>query len=450
MNLKQRIHRWQLAGLCLTMIIGLFGCAGAPADQEQSSSEQRRQTAADSLEALKQQRRSEDETQKESHIRIDPLGYGSRDVKTAYFFGNDLQDVFWVIDAKDRSRVFEGRLQQIPRKGDQTLVLRGDFSALTQPGEYYIQTAVIGQSPVFTIRQEGMQLIETQMLTAWDERSAGFAEQTQQEQFCDNAAGLMALSAACELYFPADSMAYQSLAAGAGALLQAGRSIIESGRITQRQTAYFCSAMAMTAYVLGEDSAAEPLRQGALAAYEQIPASGTDEADTEAVLCARAALYRLTQDRRYADALEGYLADVTIYTPQNFYIVYCYLTTRKNVDIDLCNDLMKTLIETCTDRSQQITAEGMLFLPDGPAGNDGRTSAGRASDEQADARRQALFSATLLSLADHVLVSREYRRSVSQICHELSMGGLLDPTDMNAEELAQAYKMAAAQAAEED
>ncbi len=90
-----------------------------------------------------------------SNIFVDLMGYAPEDKKYAYFVGADLSDTFYVFESATNERVFTGSLKEMKNeKKDGKPVYKGDFSAVTEPGVYYIQTAVIGQSYTFRIDQD--------------------------------------------------------------------------------------------------------------------------------------------------------------------------------------------------------------------------------------------------------------------------------------------------------
>ncbi len=87
-----------------------------------------------------------------SNIFVDLMGYAPDDKKYAYFVGNDLSESFYVFETATDECVYTGTLKKMAnQKHDGKQVYKGDFSEVTEPGVYYIQTAVIGQSYTFRI-----------------------------------------------------------------------------------------------------------------------------------------------------------------------------------------------------------------------------------------------------------------------------------------------------------
>ncbi len=87
-----------------------------------------------------------------SNIFVDLMGYAPEDRKYAYFVGNELSETFYVFESASGEQVYAGNLRQMgTQKYNGKSVYKGDFSAIAEPGVYYIQTAVIGQSYTFRI-----------------------------------------------------------------------------------------------------------------------------------------------------------------------------------------------------------------------------------------------------------------------------------------------------------
>ncbi len=112
-----------------------------------------------------------------SNIFVDLMGYAPDDRKYAYFVGNNLSESFYVFETATDERVFTGTLKQMGNeKSDGKSVYKGDFSAITEPGVYYIQTAVIGQSYTFRIDEDRYQ-------SQYEELKKEFLELTPEEYY---------------------------------------------------------------------------------------------------------------------------------------------------------------------------------------------------------------------------------------------------------------------------
>lgn len=88
-------------------------------------------------------------------VLVDRNGYSTEGTKVALFRGENLSGEFAVVNQETRQVVYTGKLQEpVYNKLNDEYISRGDFTALTQPGTYYIETAVIGQSYPFQIKED--------------------------------------------------------------------------------------------------------------------------------------------------------------------------------------------------------------------------------------------------------------------------------------------------------
>lgn len=85
-------------------------------------------------------------------ILINQLGYLTESSKVAVFKGNEIPDVFYVIDAESEEVVYTGFLEDggyNQELGEYNSY--GDFTDLRTPGKYYIEAPVLGRSYSFSI-----------------------------------------------------------------------------------------------------------------------------------------------------------------------------------------------------------------------------------------------------------------------------------------------------------
>lgn len=428
--MKRKNDTLQRLWLLLTAVICLAGCGNTARElgqEETLEAEEKR----DSIRRLEESRENTalEKKERQSHILIDEGGYRPGDGKTAYFFGEDLSPSFWVVDSADRTRVWEGRLEKLSESASGETVWKGDFTPFEQEGEYFLQTQVIGQSPVFRISEEALDARRDEVLRELEERLPSFALETDEVHFCRNAQTLMDLAECCQLYEAGDEDSKKRLKKAADLLLRAGETLVASEQTGALALSDDCVAMALAADLLAGEEEAQDYKQQALAAYDRLQGQ-TDEESKDSLLAAQAALYRLTGDRRYAAGVEESLTGFKTYTKENYRAAFCYLTTRKNVNIEICNKLMKALTKECgriTDASRKKTVSAGIE--------------GQKQTEQEDMSEQ-LFEGRLLRLGDYVLVSREYKQCTAEIIHRLGMAGFFN-SDRTNEELAAAYLLMA-------
>jgi hypothetical protein len=166
--------------------------------------------------------------------------------------------------------------------------------------------------------------------------------------------------------------------------------------MTKEAASFLIAALTQGTCTGGEDKERELFEKSAKTLYGIFftgGAKGEDMADVRAA----GAMYKLTGQRGYATLPEEYLSDLKDVDRESFPVFFSYLTTKKTVDTELGSDLMMLLIRTCTEISEH-------------AGNipENRTEEGL---------QEAYYEADLLTLADSVLVSREYRLARSRLCH---------------------------------
>ena len=84
------------------------------------------------------------------YIYVDQIGYRSEDKKTAFFQGTDLETAFSVLDEASGETVYEGKLYEVKELEGKTLYA-GDFTWLSEEGDYVITHPKIGDSYTFTV-----------------------------------------------------------------------------------------------------------------------------------------------------------------------------------------------------------------------------------------------------------------------------------------------------------
>lgn len=87
-------------------------------------------------------------------VLVDRVGYLPAENKTVLFKGNRLPAFFSVVDVNTDAVSYVGMLQESSKGQDGISRAAGDFSAVTEPGSYYIQTPVLGQSYSFVIAED--------------------------------------------------------------------------------------------------------------------------------------------------------------------------------------------------------------------------------------------------------------------------------------------------------
>ncbi|MCR5418027.1 MAG: hypothetical protein K6E84_03855 [Lachnospiraceae bacterium] len=351
--------------------------------------------------------------------------YGPEDVKTAVFKGNDLADYFRVVSVGDGKSVYEGRLEKSADANEGREEVRvGDFSEITQPGNYYIETPVIGRSTVFEIREDAAEETGAQLMSLWKQRFAGDAGS--KENGAQAAKSLLVMGQSEEMLASAGSQEQDHRRLIDAALLLEGAEDGWDPQDDGMAEASYIAAMAQCSFLLSrEKEYAEEFRKEALEAYQEL--TGANVVSQQAMLLSQAALYKLTQNPNYAADLQVYLKQIKSFSRENYDIAYFYLTTPKNVDMEICDELMKMLVRDCGNIIDEMPRR------------DGEIASliAAGTEMPPETRDGELFFGVLLRLADHVLVSEEYRKNCSRIRSDLMMPRCVSLEELDSRELAE-------------
>lgn len=88
-------------------------------------------------------------------VLVDRNGYGTESEKIALFRGENLSEDFVVVNSQTKQIVYEGKIQKaVYNEIDQEYISKGVFTELREPGNYYIETSVIGRSYPFEIKED--------------------------------------------------------------------------------------------------------------------------------------------------------------------------------------------------------------------------------------------------------------------------------------------------------
>ena len=90
----------------------------------------------------------------EAHIEVDQLGYLLESPKLVIFRGEDLESDFHVVSAESGDTVYTGKIRSKTEAISGETFYYGEFTDLTTPGTYYVQTDVIGYSYPFSIGED--------------------------------------------------------------------------------------------------------------------------------------------------------------------------------------------------------------------------------------------------------------------------------------------------------
>ena len=333
-----------------------------------------------------------------SNIAIDLQGYAPDDLKYAYFTGADLQDTFSVYRQKDKQVVYQGSIQQTGEAGKAW----GDFSGLTEPGSYYIQTAVIGRSYTFQIYEDRYRMqFETDRKSWRDASPEGYytAEAATDYQ------ALMILAVLQEFYTEPEEEDLKKLQKDADYLIryhteQAKSSVSgsDADMAGVRAEYSYAAAMAQCYHVLKNEAGAAVYLKQAQTAYQTAvrSRSRTDTAVSPEQYMAAAALFNVTGSYSYHQVIKQYEAaeDMPEDMTTGFWGDLFYLTSLQRVDTTLCEQQMNRLLKECGELSDSVLSQHTM-----------------------ENRNDSLAAMLKLAVADDTLVSLEYRNACKTLLH---------------------------------
>lgn len=143
--IRSRIKR--AAAVCLVLV--LAGC-GAPPVVENAPGEEPEITSMEKEPDL-----AYEVPESSPNILVDQLGYITDGTKVAFFCGKELPAEFYVINADTGERVLTGYTQDEKYLEEEEGYFGcGDFSTLTEPGMYYLESTCLGRSYSFQISDD--------------------------------------------------------------------------------------------------------------------------------------------------------------------------------------------------------------------------------------------------------------------------------------------------------
>ena len=381
-------------------------------------------------------------------IRTDLLGYLPDSTKAAVFQGKELPEKFQVIEKDSGACVYEGDIRVNKSGTGGAAVGYGTFTELKEEGNYYIRCDRIGYSYPFAIGKD-VYLERTRRLGSLIEETRNGQSESGEEivresmEICET---LSYLLAAYEMYpalfakiweggntggkeaaidgekffgtFRAETDLLLSIqdekTGGVYKMAKAESPAEEGGKAAQPEisaeaTAVYAGTMAKYSYLYQEydwnyaniclKAAAKAWRY--LEKEERRGTLDIGSADTGRIYAA-AELYRASNERAYHTYM---LQNSELLAEQNedIYLLIgkvTYLSTRRDVNHELCGQIMKGLME----HAAKIAAEGKkeLFL---------------VKERETDV---ILWDMTVLALTNYAIMNHEYVTVIENHLHYLS------------------------------
>lgn len=344
-------------------------------------------------------------------ILTDMSGYETQNRKVVLFHGKKLPEQFNVVDAQTGEVVFTADLtEKAYSTNTDEYNSYGDFSALQVPGEYYVQCELLGRSYSFVIRED---LYEDAFSEAFSTLSdTELRKETDASLLC-NAAAAMLLS--YELYPQAYGDGLFSEPNGIPDVLdEVALLIAQLSKLQDTQTGKvgeitdnYAGILAKFSYLYQNyDStyATECLKAADLAWKYTV--SEQEELSREQHFFAAAELYRATGQYKYhQEAKECALLILKQEVFPDDYALYgavTYLSTKRKVDVDICTELMRTIMSM---------AENII--------NSSKASFYAGYGEKEDLQG-SLSRMMLLSVADFISTNQEYAVIIENQYHYLN------------------------------
>lgn len=175
--------------------------------------------------------------------------------------------------------------------------------------------------------------------------------------------------------------------------------------VTMEATASFAAVMAKFSYIYqayDKDYATECLRAADRAWRFMENSHGGQEMERR--FFAAAELYRATGYSSYRKAAEEYLAGNIYGKLDNDYIFWgctTYISTKQNVDINICGDIMKKLMDDAEEISERARKARYLTF----------------GNEEQDNNDELLHQMMRLTVVDHIIANHEYETIIENHIH---------------------------------
>lgn len=415
-----------LWGLCL--LWGLCGCS-LQGTQENPALTENQQDETEKEDPEKAEDGSSDQNEGlslEDHginkgngprVFVDVDGYGTDDKKLVYFLGSEKSGTFQVVDADTKETVYTGTMRaSLSGNGTDMYLQKGDFSSLTEPGNYYIEASHIGRSYSFHIGESPYEQLCERLLEAMKEeteaatgeflyRSQTLSWMLRYQEFYPETEGSLNPGATPELLTYAQKLGEQL--AEDWEKKTGARTDPEAGaKLTNSEIAYYCAAMAQLYEALKEYDAgkANIFLKEAADAYEVLYKRRGTEFDETLLFYDAAVLYKATGQSKYHNLIKSYLKadsqrvlfaggaqEEGILSDEAYVFgAVAYMSTLYKVDTALCGDLMDALMEG----TERIVAD---------------CEANDYFCASTDRRNRVLSDRLyLVAVIEHVVVSKEY------------------------------------------
>lgn len=338
-------------------------------------------------------------------VLVSQVGYEPSAIKIAVVRGDNLPEVFRVVDASTKETVYVGSLEAQGYNSDTgEYISYGDFTSWGEEGSYYLECDVVGRSYPFTIKS-----------TVYDELMQNFLdiiakqrENLSEDDVAEACRCISMLLLSYELFAPAyengeDSEGEPRIAAEIKKYVEWLLSVqdAETGAVMTQEgfrweeTAWLSAVLAKFSYTYQKfDSIyATACLQAADKAWQFLEHEG-EGTDDELMFYAATELYRATGRYSYHAAAQS-LGENLVPDAHNEVLVLgtlTYAATKRKVNVDLCAGLTGVLF----DEAEQIAE----------LSKEDAYMAGSSLEE--NTLDEILFQMVVVASIDYIITNHEY------------------------------------------
>ena len=348
-------------------------------------------------------------------ILVDCVGYEADSQKVALFCGEDLPSTFQIVDKNSGEVVFIGKTEKSWYNEERNEYNSyGNFTEFTQTGTYYIKCDVIGESYAFEIGNNIYSTMLNHVLDqlkkeaqALESAEIGLSEKEHEEWMQQLLLMMQAYELYPDIHLDKDGNQVPDVLDIATQMIHTLVNLQEISTGTTNGCEYaYAATLAKYSYSykkFDRDFATEILNLANKAwKFKEKEITQQEKNNEEFRTLAAAELYRATGQYQYHAIITQYGEQGT--SPKNkqdLLAEVIYLSTKQNVNVNLCKGFMKDLMEDVEVRVLQ-SSNSPYYLQT------------MENDREMDA---ALWDMTLLSIVEYVITNHEYGQIISNKFH---------------------------------
>lgn len=310
-------------------------------------------------------------------VYVDVTGYAADREKKVVFAGDRHGRTFDVVRSADHTVVYTGRILEGQRDAlSGALLSVGEFTAFEEPGMYYIQTDIVGQSYPFAVAADTYERLFLNLLR---NVSVGTMQESP-EGVLDVSFGMHVIMYALQCNGTLFEAAYEHLDKSeqekqlVTQLLYMGKWLCsgqqENGSLYDdyEATAAFCGIMAMSRDMFGryEAHVGEAYQRAVTAAWDWLERQPCNtKRERSARFYAAAQLFRSEGGETYKTIAETFLREKKEdYTSERFvfYGVLSYISAEKDTDRDLCTYIMRDIVDKVEAVCEEIEKDCLFGI----------------------------------------------------------------------------------------